>query len=378
MPATDNLRQPQWIIKIGSSIIADPGKGLRLPAIRSIASQIHTLVESGVHVLLVSSGAVALGMQRASKQQRPQALDLLQALAALGQADLVACWRQELNQHGLDAALVLLTRWDTEDRSRYLNIRNTFAQLRQLGIIAIVNENDSVAVDELQFGDNDILAGLVANITDADKLILLTDQNGLYTGNPSTNPDAQLINQAQLNDHRLASYATESTGKLGRGGMKSKLEAAHMAARSGCDTWILNGNASDCLIELAKGHNTGTWLSTEQPASGARQTWLANRSHAKGALYMDAGATRAILEEGASLLAVGIKRIEGAFNTGDLVHCFDPDSKLVAVGLINFNHHECSMIIGKHSTEITSILNKVVAGELIHRDNLALFPTHRN
>ena len=366
----------QWVVKVGSSVIAHHQGGLTSPSLVTLANQIGALRKEGIHVLLVSSGAVALGMERTGEKKRPHSLDSLQALAALGQADLVTLWRSELARHSLDAALVLLTRWDTEDRKRYLNIRNTLEKLRQLGVVPVINENDSVATDELQFGDNDILAGLVVNLVGAEKLVLMTDRDGLYDKDPALHEDASLVESADVLDERLNRMATPSVNSLGRGGMSSKLKAARLGARSGADCWIVNGLKDGILVDLAAGKGRGTRFTYGRNAAHgnkqARRNWLAGRSTVKGVVHLDAGAATALLERGASLLPVGVVRVEGEFKGGDLISCRQPDGREVAIGLANYDSNVARRLIGKKSSEVAGLFSHPVTEELIHRNNMLL------
>lgn len=368
----------QWVVKAGSSVITATKTGLDSPTLHSLADQIGKLRQRGIDVQLVSSGAVALGMTRVGATTRPRDLNTLQALAALGQADLVARWRSALSGHNLDAALVLLTRWDTEDRGHYLNIRNTLNKLRQFKVVPIINENDSVATHELQFGDNDILAGLVVNIVSADRLVVLTDQNGLYDKDPSLYPDATLVNEAQVTDSQLDSIATPAVNRLGSGGMQSKLKAARLAARSGADCWILNGMQSDILLKLADGEQPGTHLCCHSKSRTARQRWLAGRSDTRGQLHLDEGAAHAILKRGASLLPVGVLRVQGNFQSGDLVSCHRPDGLEIAIGLVNYGSINSNLIAGKRSTELPKLLGYLSSEEMIHRNNMFILRSNKD
>ena len=367
--------EPKWVVKIGSSVIAgEQGGGLISRSVQVISDQVGALRKQGIQVLLVSSGAVALGMARTGQTDRPRTLDSLQALAALGQADLLTRWRTELSRYQLDAALVLLTRWDTEDRRRYLNIRNTLERLRQLGIVPVINENDSVATEAMKFDDNDILAGLVVNLVSADRLVLMTDRDGLYDKDPALHPDARLIDQAEVLDSALDDIATPSVSRLGRGGMRSKLQAARLAANSGADSWIVNGFEEEVLLKLAAGETTGTHLRCGRNGVSARQSWLASRAGVRGTLVLDDGASRAVLHRGASLLPVGVKDLQGDFQSGDLVSCLDTAGREIATGLINHDSALARQMIGKHSSELQELFAHPVAEELIHRNNMLILP----
>lgn len=363
--------QQTWVIKIGTSVITGEGAGLMPDILRNLSDQIGALVQRGISVLLVSSGAVGIGMERAGTTQRPKSLDWLQALAALGQADLVARWQTELGRHNLQAALVLLTQHEIEDRQRYLNVRNTLLRLQQMQVIPVINENDSVSTAQLQFGDNDNLAGLVVDLVDADRLVILTDRDGMYDGgDPVLNPDSKLIDSAEVSDASLDAAAMPNTGELGRGGMHSKLQAARKAALAGTDTYIINGRTPNVLLQLLDGKPTGTLLKCSNTPSSARRRWLAGRQAIAGTLHLDAGAVQALVQKGASLLPIGVARVEGNFEKGDLVRCVGPDGDECAIGLTNYDSRAAAQIAGHHSGDIAKLLNEPFAEEVIHRDNM--------
>lgn len=361
----------RWVIKIGSALITNDGRGLNHESIQSWAEQIAELRESGKDILLVSSGAVAEGMARIGWQNRPHALHELQAAAALGQMGLIQHFESCFKQHDIHTAQVLLTHEDLCDRQRYLNARSTLKTLLSLGAIPIINENDTVATDEIRFGDNDTLAALVSNLVEADTLVILTDQQGLFNKDPRHNDDAELISESNANNPELASMAGDS-GSLGQGGMRTKITAAQRAARSGSNTIIASGAVDNILQKIASGDTVGTLLTAEDEPLAARKQWLANQLKVSGKIFLDAGASKAVLHSGVSLLAVGVRKIEGKFQRGEVVSCFSDDDIEVARGLINYDSKESQKIKGETSEKFESILGYVDEAELIHRDNLVL------
>lgn len=369
-------KSTRWVIKIGSSLVTDDGQGLDTGAIQSWTEQIAQLRQQGKEILLVSSGAVAEGMARLNWSSRPHALHELQAAAAVGQMGLVQCYESYFKQHGMLSAQILLTHDDLSDRRRYLNARSTLRSLLDLGVIPIINENDTVATDEIRFGDNDTLAALVANLVEADALIILTDQQGLFTEDPRKNPQAELIRLGQANDASLHRMASSTGGKLGSGGMSTKLTAAQRAARSGTATLITSGRNKDALLSIAQnadensGH--GTLLLPDTEPMAARKQWLAGHLKASGQLRLDQGATRVLKESGKSLLPVGVTSVSGNFIRGEMVTCLSDTGEEIARGLVNYNAIETAKICGKASSEIEAILGYVDEPELIHRDNLVL------
>ena len=364
-------RAKRWVIKIGSALITNEGKGLDTDAIKRWAEQMAELRSTGKELLLVSSGAVAEGMSRIGMTQRPRALYELQAVAALGQMGLIQHFESCFKLHDIHTAQVLLTHEDLSDRKRYLNARSTLNTLMKIGAIPIINENDTVATEEFRFGDNDTLAALVANLVEADALIILTDQQGLYDKDPRQNQDARLISEANATDPAIMSMAGTG-GTLGRGGMRTKITAAQRAARSGAATLIASGRAENVLLEIAKGTELGTLLSPKTEKLAARKQWLAGHLIVRGNLQLDEGASRALSDSGVSLLAVGVTRVNGNFNRGDIVSCLSPNGREVARGLVNYSADEARKIMGKASNEIENTLGYVDEPELIHRDNLVL------
>jgi len=373
MNSRDRLtRTRRWVVKIGSALLTADGKGLDRESVAAWVAQMAARAESGVELVLVSSGAVAEGMSRMGWTRRPQALHGLQAAAAIGQMGLVQAWESAFQKHGLHTAQVLLTHEDLSNRRRYLNARSTLRALVELGVVPVINENDAVANEELRFGDNDTLAALVANLVEADLLILLTDQAGLYDSDPRNNPAARLLDEARVDDPELDAMAGGSGGALGRGGMATKLRAARLAARSGTPTVIAPGARPGILVEIAAGDTVGTLLIPSQGAEAARKRWLAGQLQVRGRLVLDAGAVKVLRGSGRSLLAVGVKSVEGRFDRGEVVACVGPDGSEVARGLVNYDSEETRRIQGRPSGEIAAILGYVDDEELIHRDNLVL------
>ncbi|VAW70818.1 Glutamate 5-kinase / RNA-binding C-terminal domain PUA [hydrothermal vent metagenome] len=362
----------RWVIKIGSSLVTDDGRGLDAVAIKSWTEQIARLRQQGKEILLVSSGAVAEGMARLNWDTRPHALHDLQAAAAVGQMGLVQAYESCFKQHSILSAQILLTHDDLSNRSRYLNARSTLRSLLDLGVIPIINENDTVATEEIRFGDNDTLAALVANLVEADALIILTDQQGLFSEDPRNNPAAEFISIGQANDARLHKMASSSGGSLGQGGMSTKLSAAQRAARSATATLITSGHNPDALLDIARAKEQGTLLLADSESMAARKQWLAGHLKLCGKLTLDEGASKVLLDSGKSLLSVGVTSVSGHFIRGEMVACISHDGKEIAHGLINYNAIETAKICGKSSSEIETILGYVDEAELIHRDNLVL------
>lgn len=361
----------RWVIKIGSALLTENGCGLRRESIQNWVNQIMDLRRNDCEVLIVSSGAIAEGINRLGWQQRPSAIHELQAAAAVGQMGLVQAYESCFMQHKVQTAQILLTHDDISNRKRYLNARSSLRSLLDLGVVPIVNENDTVSTDEIKFGDNDTLAGLVANLIEADVLVILTDQDGLFDDDPRNNSNAKLIQSAKAGDKSLEVYAGTG-GKLGRGGMLTKLRAAAVAARSGADTVIASGIEPGVLTKIADGQVIGTHLSSTHAPMTARKLWLAGQTNIPGKLILDAGAIDVLSRDGKSLLAVGVKKVEGDFKRGEVVACLDDNGKEVARGLINYNAVETGKIAGKSSNQIEKLLGYIDEPELIHRDNLVL------
>lgn len=362
----------RWVIKIGSALLTGDGRGLDRQAIAVWVRQMVALRESGVDLVLVSSGAVAAGMTRLGWNERPKSIHQLQAAAAVGQMDLVQAWESSFEEFGLTTAQVLLTHDDLSDRKRYLNARSTLRGLLDLGVIPVINENDTVVTDEIRFGDNDTLGALVTNLVEADLLVILTDRDGLYTADPRDNPAAQLIGKAMADDPALDAMAGGSSGALGRGGMQTKLRAARLAARSGASTVIVGGRIEQVIDKLKGGEELGTLLLPEKGMLAARKQWLAGHLQTRGRLVIDDGAVRALQSGRSSLLPVGVKAVEGNFRRGEMVVCAALDGQEIARGLVNYGAQEAARIVGQPSESIVGVLGYVDEPELVHRDNLVL------
>lgn len=360
------------VVKIGSALITAGGQGLDHASLNRWADQIAALRLQGIDVVLVSSGAVAEGITRLGLKARPTSIHELQATAAVGQMGLVQVYETRFNSHGICTAQILLTHAELAHRERYLNARTTLRTLLGFGVVPVVNENDTVATDEIRFGDNDTLAALVANLIEADLLLILTDQQGLFDANPQIKPDAELVQRADALDDKLLEYAGPSGGTLGRGGMTTKITAARRAAKSGTDTVIASGHVENVIKRVSQRELIGTLLCARHGHQTARKQWLSGHLHVAGQLQLDAGAAKVLRESGASLLAIGVKQVQGSFERGAIVACVDPEGIEVARGLVNYNSEEISRIAGYKSTQIESILGYVDEPELIHRDNLAL------
>jgi len=361
----------RWVVKIGSALLTNDGKGLDHAAIARWVDQLVMLNDQGVEVVLVSSGAIAEGMTRLGWPKRPAQVHKLQAAAAIGQMGLVQVYEQNFARHDVRTAQVLLTHDDLSDRKRYLNARGTLCTLLDLGVVPVVNENDTVITDEIKFGDNDTLAALVANLVEAEAVVLLTDQLGLFTADPRSNPDATLISQAQADDPMIVAVAGDG-GVLGRGGMATKVRAAKLAARSGAVTIIASGRLDSVLLDLRSGADVGTLVLPSSSPIAARKQWLAGHLQVKGRLVVDAGAVVAMCERGKSLLPAGVVSVEGGFSRGEMVLVVDGKGIELARGLVNYNSANARAIVGLPSSKIESAIGFVNEDELVHRDNLAL------
>ncbi|MDG9922206.1 MULTISPECIES: glutamate 5-kinase [unclassified Pseudomonas] len=362
----------RWVVKIGSALLTADGRGLDRSAMAVWVEQMVALREAGVELVLVSSGAVAAGMSRLGWSARPSAMHELQAAAAIGQMVLVQAWESSFAEHGSHTAQVLLTHDDLSDRKRYLNARSTLRTLVDLGVVPVINENDTVVTDEIRFGDNDTLAALVANLVEADLLVILTDRDGMFDADPRHNPDAQLIFEARADDPSLDAVAGGTGGALGRGGMQTKLRAARLAARSGAHTVIVGGRIERVLDRLKAGERLGTLLAPERGLLAARKQWLAGHLQTRGTLVLDAGAVKALAVDHKSLLPVGVREVQGSFRRGEMVVCVGPDGREVARGLANYSALEAQKIVGQPSDAIEKLLGYVDEPELVHRDNLIL------
>ncbi|HEY5898168.1 MAG TPA: glutamate 5-kinase [Burkholderiales bacterium] len=360
------------VVKVGSSLVTNAGRGLDAAAIALWAEQIAGLVRAGRRVILVSSGAIAEGVQRLGWTRRPHNMHELQAAAAVGQMGLVQCYESCFRGHGIHTAQVLLTHADLADRQRYLNARSTLRTLLSLGVIPVINENDTVVTDEIKFGDNDTLGALVTNLVEADALIILTDQAGLFDADPRRVPGAKLVHEADALDERLELMAGGVGSALARGGMLTKVQAARRAARSGAHTVIASGKEKDVLVRLSQGERIGTLLTAKTVPLAARKQWLMDHLNVAARLKLDAGAARALQRDGKSLLPIGVVEVAGDFERGEVVACLNPEGREVARGIVNYSAAETRRIMRKPSAEIEAILGYMDEPELIHRDNLVL------
>ena len=359
------------VVKVGSALVTNNGAGLDLAAIQDWARQIGVLRRQGREVVLVSSGAIACGMQRLGWAKRPRTVHELQAAAAVGQMGLVQVYEGAFAGHGLHTAQILLTHDDLADRKRYLNARSTLTTLLGLGVVPIINENDTVVTDEIKFGDNDTLGALVANLIEADALIILTDQAGLYTADPRKDPSATLIREATAGDAALEAMAGGAGSAIGKGGMITKVIAAKRAAQRGTHPAIAGGRDAGALTRLAAGGAVGPLPVSQPPPLAARKQWLADHLQLAGRLLLDAGAVNA-LKAGKSLLPIGVVVAEGDFGRGAAVACIAPDGREIARGLSNYGSGEARLIARKSTAEIENLLGYVDEPEIIHRDNLIL------
>ena len=360
------------IVKVGSSLVTNDGRGLDHGAIARWASQIAALRALGKEVVLVSSGAIAEGMLRLGFDRRPTDIHELQACAAVGQMGLAQIYETSFRAHGLGTAQVLLTHADLADRERYLNARSTLTTLLRLGVVPIINENDTVVTDEIKFGDNDTLGALVANLIEADALVILTDQRGLFSSDPRKDPRATLIAEALAGDPALEAMAGGAGSSIGRGGMLTKVLAARRAARSGASTVIAWGREEDVLTRLARGEAIGTQLTAPTGRLTARRQWLVDHLHTAGEVMLDAGAVQKLVQDGKSLLPIGVTRVTGEFGRGAVITCVGPDGAPIARGLTNYTSIEARRIMRQPSTKIEAILGYMEGPELIHRDNMVL------
>lgn len=359
------------VVKVGSALVTNNGAGLATDFIAECARQITVLQHSGRQIVLVSSGAIAAGMQRLGWTKRPHAMHALQAAAAVGQMGLTQSYETVFAHYGLKSAQVLLTHDDLAERKRYLNARSTLNTLLELGVVPIINENDTVVTDEIRFGDNDTLGALVANLIEADALIILTDQQGLFTADPRLDPQASLISEGDAENKFFESIAGGAGTGISKGGMITKIKAAQRAARSGAHTIIVSGRETESLIRAANGDQLGTLLRANKTPLAARKQWLADHLRLSGAVVVDNGAVNA-LRNGKSLLPIGVCGIVGNFERGAAIACIDQAQAEVARGLVNYDSTETAKIAGHSSQEIEGLLGYLEGSELIHRDNLVL------
>ncbi len=370
--SSEFAKAKRLVIKVGSSLVTNHGQGLDHAALARWVGQIAELRKLGREVLLVSSGAIAEGMQRLGWKRRPVAVHELQAAAAVGQMGLIEAYESRFRKHGLITSQILLTHEDMADRKRYLNARSTLRTLLDLGVIPIINENDTVATDEIRVGDNDTLGALVTNLIEADVLVILTDQAGLFSADPRKDPNATLVQEASAGDPELEKIAGGAGSAIGLGGMLTKVLAAKRAARSGAHTIIASGHEEQVLVRLAQGERIGTVLKATTQTLAARKQWLADHLQMRGKLLLDAGAVKALRDQRKSLLPIGVYEVAGEFERGEVVGCCDPDGAEIARGLVNYSSTEARRILKTPSNEIEAKLGYVDEPELIHRDNLVL------
>ena len=367
MPSAKRL-----VVKVGSSLVTNEGRGLDEAAIGEWCRQMSILMKGKLEIIMVSSGAIAEGMKRLGWAKRPSAINELQAAAAVGQMGLAQMYETKLREHGLPSAQILLTHGDLADRERYLNARSTLLTLLKLGVLPVINENDTVVNDEIKFGDNDTLGALVANLVDADALIILTDQPGLFTADPRKDPSASLVQQGQAGDPALELMAGGAGSSLGRGGMLTKILAAKRAAASGASTVIAYGREPDTLLRLVNGESIGTLLVAPTQKSQARKRWMSDHLQLRGAVQVDAGAASKVQQEGKSLLPIGMMQVEGDFSRGDVIAVRNPAGEEIARGLANYSSTEARLLCRKASGEIERLLGYAAEPEMLHRDNLVL------
>lgn len=360
------------VVKVGSSLVTNEGRGLDAQAIGEWCVQLAALVKDGREVIMVSSGAIAEGMKRLGWATRPKAIHELQAAAAVGQMGLVQVYETKLRENGIGSAQVLLTHADLADRERYLNARSTLLTLLQLGVVPVINENDTVVNDEIKFGDNDTLGALVANLVEADALIILTDQKGLFTADPRKDLSAQFVHEGKAGDAALEAMAGGAGSSIGSGGMITKILAAKRAAGSGASTVIAWGREPQVLLRLAQGEAIGTLLVAQTHKNQARKQWMADHLQMRGAVSVDAGAVNKVRDEGKSLLPIGMTKVEGEFSRGDVIAIRDAQGLEIGRGLANYSSSESRLICRKSSSEFEKLLGYTGESEMIHRTNLVL------
>ena len=367
-------KKERWVIKAGSSLVAGTKSGINSLFIESLVSQVNYLIKKNIEVIVVSSGAVAKGMQELNLKDRPSTLHLLQAAAAIGQMGLVNAYQKEFDKFGLKAAQVLISHDDISNRKRYLNARRSLETLLELNVIPIVNENDSVATEEISFGDNDTLAGALVGLVSADKFIMLTDQIGICSGDPTQDSSVKLLSRIDLDDPSLdlSSQLESSPGQVGRGGMKTKIKASRIALDSGAKTWVADGRQNNTLKAIFNDEKVGTILLSQRSQLQSRKTWIASLGSPAGSVCLDKGAEAAIKKKGSSLLAAGITGVSGNFDRGALIICEDENGNEIAKGLTNLNSVDINLVKGLNSTQLLEKLDQAADEEIIHRNNLIL------
>ena len=365
------------VIKLGSSIVTNDGDGLDEKCLSSLIKQISILNSQNKKVILVSSGAIAAGLRKLGVKKRPKVLSELQSAAAVGQMDLVRVYEELFSDNNLISAQILLTHSDLSDRKRYLNARSTIFNLIKNNVIPVINENDTVASEEIRFGDNDSLAAMVANLIEADLLVLLTDQDGLFSSDPRDDNNAKLIRHSYVDDKNLDDLASGTKSTIGTGGMATKILAARRAALSGAHTIIASGKRNNILVDLSNDEDIGTFLQSREIKLVARKKWLADNLKSNGKIYIDQGAEKALIHKGKSLLAAGVTKVIGTFDRGEVIQCVNESGHEILKGLVNYNSEEVKKIIGVSSDKIESILGYVNESSLIHRDNMIIIPTVR-
>jgi len=365
------------VIKLGSSIVTNDGDGLDEKCLSSLIKQISILNSQNKKVILVSSGAIAAGLRKLGVKKRPKVLSELQSAAAVGQMDLVRVYEELFSDNNLISAQILLTHSDLSDRKRYLNARSTIFNLIKNNVIPVINENDTVASEEIRFGDNDSLAAMVANLIEADLLVLLTDQDGLFSSDPRGDNNAKLIRHGYVDDKNLDDLASGTKSTIGTGGMATKILAARRAALSGAHTIIASGKRNNILVDLSNDEDIGTFLQSREVKLVARKKWLADNLKSNGKIYIDQGAEKALIHKGKSLLAAGVTKVIGTFDRGEVIQCVNESGHEILKGLVNYNSEEVKKIIGVSSDKIESILGYVNESSLIHRDNMIIIPTVR-
>ena len=365
------------VIKLGSSIVTNDGDGLDEKCLSSLIKQISILNSQNKKVILVSSGAIAAGLRKLGVKKRPKVLSELQSAAAVGQMDLVRVYEELFSDNNLISAQILLTHSDLSDRKRYLNARSTIFNLIKNNVIPVINENDTVASEEIRFGDNDSLAAMVANLIEADLLVLLTDQDGLFSSDPRDDNNAKLIRHSYVDDKNLNDLASGTKSTIGTGGMATKILAARRAALSGAHTIIASGKRNNILVDLSNDEDIGTFLQSREVKLVARKKWLADNLKSNGKIYIDQGAEKALIHKGKSLLVAGVTKVIGTFDRGEVIQCVNESEHEILKGLVNYNSEEVKKIIGVSSDKIESILGYVNESSLIHRDNMIIIPTVR-